>query len=357
MPQHDLIDTFSDNYFQARTRFVDLAKRCGARCVALPIKATGPNNEPLSIDIAVLGSDTPRRALLHSSGLHGAEGFIGSAVQLGLLQTPPTVAAETAVVLVHVLNPFGMAWLRRANESNVDLNRNFFDPGETPPTAEAYARLDGLLNPQSPPRSDAFFLRAGLAVLRNGYAAVKQAVAGGQYEFERGLFYGGRTREQGPTRYRNWLVENLPDVERVVAIDVHSGLGPWAKATTILQYRRGALSDGFYQRADIANMLSESKATSVYEIRGGIESMLSTVFRNAKTDLFLQEFGTYGPLRVLHALREENRLHHFGAATDLQHPAKRRFKETFCPANERWRRATVQQGVEFVSTVLQDKQW
>lgn len=27
--------------------------------------------------------------------------------------------------MVHVLNPYGMAWLRRVNENNVDLNRNF----------------------------------------------------------------------------------------------------------------------------------------------------------------------------------------------------------------------------------------
>ena len=55
-------------------------------------------------------------------------------------------------VLLHALNPYGFAWLRRVNEHNVDLNRNFLLPGEAYRGSPAgYAALDPLLNPKSPP--------------------------------------------------------------------------------------------------------------------------------------------------------------------------------------------------------------
>ena len=57
---------------------------------------------------------------MHSSGLHGIEGIAGSAIQLfWLQQSIPLLPKDRAIILVHVLNPYGMAWLRRFNEDNV----------------------------------------------------------------------------------------------------------------------------------------------------------------------------------------------------------------------------------------------
>src|SRR5204862_4906486 len=104
----------------------------------------------LTIDAAVFGAGRPRRVVLVTSGLHGVEGFVGSAVQAALLEDaftswqPP---AGAAVVLLHALDPFGFDQLRRTNADNIDLNRNFLRPGEayagSPP---GYAALDPLLN-------------------------------------------------------------------------------------------------------------------------------------------------------------------------------------------------------------------
>jgi hypothetical protein len=65
-----------------------------------------------------------------------------------------------------------------------------------------------------------------------------------------------------------------------------------------------------------------------------------------------QEFGTYKPLRVIYALREENRLHHWGDPRQLDHPAKRRLREAFCPADPVWGRRVLQRGEELFATVL-----
>src|SRR5919198_1002539 len=197
---------FSESYAVARERWLAAARTRGARIETLPLAAPGPDGSKLGIDIAWLGDSGPERVLVHSAGLHGVEGLAGWAIQLALWERFPVPPAGAAVIFVHVLNPYGMAWLRRANENNVDLNRNFIEAhAPRPQTSEAYRRLDPLLNPRSAPSRDAFLLRAGLVALRHGMAPLKQAIAQGQYEFPKGLFYGGATPDARPRAYIGWI--------------------------------------------------------------------------------------------------------------------------------------------------------
>src|SRR5262245_49307240 len=207
---------FSSDFLQAQSRFRKAAAQ--SLVASLPIEAKGPRGESLSIDIAWIGPREPRKALIHSSGLHGVEGFGGSAVQLQLLDNPPVVAADTAIVVVHILNPFGMSWLRRVNSNNVDLNRNCLEGEPYEGAPEAYAALDTLLNPKSPPSNDRFLLRALWPILRFGMPALKQAIAGGQYEYPNGLFFGGKQQQPEMAAYRRFLETALTAAERVIAI-------------------------------------------------------------------------------------------------------------------------------------------
>jgi hypothetical protein len=120
---------------------------------AHPIGAAGPGDEELTVDVGYFPGGDPERVLVVSSGVHGVEGFFGSAVQVALLEQWASVnPPSTKCVFLHVLNPFGFAWLRRFDENNVDPNRNFLLPGERFEGApEAYARLDSFLNPRRPP--------------------------------------------------------------------------------------------------------------------------------------------------------------------------------------------------------------
>src|SRR5262245_36907188 len=148
---------FSPDYFSARTRFRESAASRGARLVALPMTSKGPNAEELTIDIAWFCSESPRRLLLHSSGLHGIEGFAGSAIQLQLLDNVPALPPDAALVIVHILNPYGMSWLRRVNENNVDLNRNFRTAGSYAGAQPNSANIDLFFNLLSRPDYDLFF--------------------------------------------------------------------------------------------------------------------------------------------------------------------------------------------------------
>ncbi len=339
---------FSPDYFTARRRFREMAASAHGRLETIPLDAKGPNGEELGIDIAWFGAANPRRVLLHSSGLHGVEGFAGSAIQLQLLNDPPTLPDDAALIIAHVLNPYGMAWLRRFNENNVDLNRNFVADQAYAGAPPTYADLDSFLNPQSPPASDLFTLQAGWLILRHGMPALKQAVVGGQYEYPKGLFFGGKRLEPGPEQYRAFLAHRLASTERIIAIDVHTGLGKYGEDTLLVEEENYDALRGMFGERVAPSTPDKSVA---YRIRGALDTMIPRAMPKAKVFMVTQEFGTYSPTKVLHALREENRWHHYGAGT-LDHSTKQVLKETFYPQDEHWRKRVLERGKELVQQGL-----
>ena len=184
---------YSSTYEEARSRFVKSATAAGATLSKHPLQIEDASTDEFTIDVAVSGpEDAP--ALVVSSGVHGVEGFLGSAIQLALLdQFKTNSAPRIRWVFIHAINPFGFARIRRFNEENVDLNRNFLLP-DSPYTGSPanYRRLNTFLNPASKPSSyEPFRLKAIWSIVRYGMSALKQSIAAGQYEYPRGIFYGG----------------------------------------------------------------------------------------------------------------------------------------------------------------------
>jgi hypothetical protein len=341
---------FSPDYTTARERFRDAATRAGAAVHTLGLAAQGPRGEALSIDIAWLGTPKPRRVFLHTSGMHGVEAYTGSAVQLALLGAVPPCGDEDALILVHVLNPFGMAWLRRTNEGNVDLNRNFLVNGEAfsgaPPL---YAALDPLLNPPSPPMHDGFRVRAAAAAMRYGFHRVKQAIAEGQYEYPKGLFYGGRELQAGPRALGEWIKAHLREAQYVFTLDLHTGLGRRGTDTLILERDVAASSPAALCAAFARTLVDPHRPSVAYTVRGSFGAALPHWLPGTRLDFLLQEIGTCPPLHVIHALREENRWHFFGDGS-IVHPAKERLREALCPAAVAWRQQAIARGVTAART-------
>jgi hypothetical protein len=306
-----------------------------------------PINAKLSIDLAWFGAENPRRVLIHSSGLHGVEGFAGSAIQLQLLDNMPALPEDTALVLVHTLNPYGMSSLRRFNENNVDLNRNFMRPDEKYAGApELYEKLNPLLNPRTPPSRDLFYLRAAALIPRYGMRALKEAVVGGQYEFPNGLFFGGKGIEPGPQKYRNFLTDRLKTTERLISIDVHTGIGDYAEDLLMIpKDQQSAL------RPLLGERIAAPDEGDAYQVRGSMDAVFPLSAPKAKVFSITQEFGTYNPVRVLQALREENRWHQFGSG-GIDHPVKQNLKEAFFPEDHAWRVKVLNRGQELIREVF-----
>ncbi len=349
---------FSADYRTARARFRDAAERLGWACDAYPTGSAGPEGEALTIDVAA-SSPQATRVLVISSGLHGVEGFLGSAIQLALLdrwRRQPGPPAGLRCVMLHALNPYGFAWSRRCDADNIDPNRNFLlDSVEYRGSAEAYARLDGLLNPRrAPSRWDLFYLRACWALARHRRPALKDAVVAGQYDFPAGLFFGG----SGPSRTRRILEQHLRSwigaATSVVHLDLHTGLGAWGTYRlltddTLSPEQRDWIARTFGPEA---HEEGDSRG-SAYQARGSLGRWCRAQHFAPEYLLAFAEFGTYGNLRVLAGLRAENQAHYWGQAQDRGTlSAKARLRELFCPASAQWRTRALAQGTELVEKAI-----
>ncbi len=343
---------FSPDYFTAQERFRAAANKVHGDLHFLPLSISGRDSDALGLDIAWLGSRQPRRALVHVCGIHGVEGFAGSAVQLALLDSLPALPDDCALILVHVLNPYGMAHLRRGNENNVDLNRNFFfGTSGWHGAPDGYATLDRFLNPPYPPaRLTSFHLRLLLAELSLGGSAIRQAVAGGQYDFPKGIFYGGSALEEGPKLFGAWLGAHLHTARELFVIDVHTGLGDFCQESLFL--RADADAQKMAQWLDRPLTVDRREAEVMgYEHEGGHSSIYRQLLPGARTICITEEFGTYNGRRLLRALRAENQYHHYGDGR-IDHWSKRKLKAMFCPEDQRWRRQVVISGTDLVHRAL-----
>lgn len=348
------IDAFSPDYATARRKFRSAVARPGWIFEEHLLQEEGPDGETLSVDVARYCVKGSRQTLVISSGLHGVEGFLGSAVQLEALRVWATKARPRVnVVVLHALNPYGFAWLRRFDKQNVDLNRNFLLEGESYQGSPAsYSTLDGLLNPQcAPNRLDMFRVQALLLIVRHGMPALRQAVAGGQYDFPRGLFFGGHRAASIQQWLGDILDEWLVDNDNVMHLDFHTGLGPHGQYKLLLDPPLRPLDQKRMLEWFGSGTFEESDSNGIaYKTRGGIGPWCVSREIVPNYLYVCAEFGTYGPMAVIEGLRAENQAYHF---LDSNQPAygraQRRLKELFCPEALAWRRTVLRQSLAIVA--------
>ncbi len=138
----------SVTYADARAAFLSAASAASGRTSTTVHPSTGPDGEELAVDVVELGPSDAADVVMVVSATHGVEGYCGSALQRHWLEHHASERpADTRMVMIHALNPFGFAWVRRVNEDNVDLNRNFIDWSAAPPENPGYGEIADLLVP------------------------------------------------------------------------------------------------------------------------------------------------------------------------------------------------------------------
>ena len=180
--------------------------------------------------------------------------------------------------------------------------------------------------------------------------ALRQAIAGGQYVNAKGLFFGGKQLEPGPSKFQAYIAERFAGAERVVAVDVHTGLGPFGDDRLLTEATRPvypALEAAYGERVQPL----KAEESVAYEVRGHQGLMYYRLFPSAQIYFATQEFGTYHSMRVLAALRAENRCHHYGSGA-VDHPTKKALREMFNPNHQKWRTAVLKRGEEVVHQAL-----
>lgn len=349
-----MAELFAPDWYKARDKFIATARGNGNQIDAIPLTIDAGT---YPIDVAWHGPKTADKLLLVTSGIHGVEGFAGSAIQLAFMKHQLSKAAQSdshAYVFVHCVNPYGMIHWRRVNESNVDLNRNFFPEGHAyQGVSEERNRLEPVLNPKRHPylRID----RLLYLILRYGAKTI-HAVGEGQYAFPDSLFFGGFSLEQGPRKISRYLAEHLKAKKRIVHIDIHIGIGKKGQVQLFQTVPPSAdmvngVSRHMGKWLAFAHGQTTWKKQSVkYSARGIFNEAVKRCASGASLATFTLEFGSKGHVQLIKALRDENYIHQHGLAdTEAGRKIKQRLFEYFSMNDARWRANVVNEGVEILS--------
>ena len=349
---------FSNDYRSAGGRFRVACKTARLRMETFEHPGTDRGGQPLHTDVAILGPERSRAVLMISSGTHGVEGFCGSAIQTGLImeglagRLPP----DLRVVMVHAVNPYGFAHLRRVNEDNIDLNRNFIDHDAAPPANPAYDELAGLIAPTSYWRMASGLTLGKLLIhrLTKGTAKLQAAITGGQYSHPQGLFYGGSAPAWSNRTFRRIVRRHAAGAERAALVDIHTGLGPHGHGELISSHEPDSPAQA-RARAWWGERVRNSKSgeSASTELSGTILGAFCDMLPRAETTAVTLEFGTFPAIQVLHAMQMENWLpHHGGPGHRRATRIKANLRHAFYPDSESWKLKVWEQGREVVEQAL-----
>ncbi|GIK98723.1 MAG: hypothetical protein BroJett029_29320 [Alphaproteobacteria bacterium] len=335
---------FASDYGAARARFLAAARRAGAQISSHRNPATGPGGEALATDVARLGPPDAERILVTISSTHGAEGFCGSGVQVATLATGfhRELPAGMALLAIHAVNPYGFAWLRRVNEDNVDLNRNYVDHGRSYPANPGYRQLREAICPAD--WGDAARLRCKAAfdayAAEHGMMALQSAISSGQYDDPQGVFYGGQAPVWSHRTLTDILRRQCNGARQIGVIDLHTGLGPYGHGEIMNDHDP---SEPGYARINAwfggeATTFDQGTSSSAVTT-GSTVTGVTRALPQAQVSEVTLEYGTLPLEEVFDAVRADNWLHvHGDPSSELGKAIKAQMRATFYPDTDDWKR-------------------
>jgi Protein of unknown function (DUF2817) len=204
-------------------------------------------------------------------------------------------------VFIHALNPYGFANLRRCNENNIDLNRNFLLAGERyQGSSPIYSKVSSILNPEYIGKIDLFVPRMLGAIVRYGLKNIWQAVAEGQYDFPKGLFFGGLAASKTQQILQEHLPSWIGDSSTVIHLDFHTGLGKWGTYKLLMDTIVTSMELQYLQTYFGAeSILAIDGGQKKYQVRGSMGSWIQRLLQPRNYYYFCAEFGTYSFPQVL----------------------------------------------------------
>ena len=334
---------FSTTYSDARERFLAAAQAAGAQMRTYRNPGRGPAGEELATDVAWLGPAGAERVLVTISATHGVEGFCGSGVQAGWLESGlyREAPAGTALLHIHAINPHGFAWLRRVTEDNVDLNRNFVDHGAPYPVNSGYEELHETICP--PEWTDAVIAQTRTVLeayaAKHGPRGLQSAISGGQYSHTDGIFFGGNAETWSRQTLLAIFAKKLAHARHVAVIDYHTGLGPRGYGERICVHPPGsedlARADQWYNGDITSPSVGSSSSVELFGVN--LTAMEAALPRARMTGIAL-EYGTLPTEQVKLALRADNWLHVHGEVNSAKGRAiKGQIREAFYQDADDWK--------------------
>ena len=195
------LQNFKSSYEDSRSSFlanVAELKKHNPDLLLHSLQVPTRTKENLQMDVAYIppASGKKERLLILSSGIHGVEGFVGSALQNQFIKENfwQLRDANLGILIIHAINPYGFKFHRRVSENNIDLNRNFDTSTELFTLKnEGYQQVNSLLNPTTVAKSGlwdrvVFYFDCVKAIIKHSMESLRHAILRGQYELPDGIY-------------------------------------------------------------------------------------------------------------------------------------------------------------------------
>ena len=305
-------------------------------------------------------SKEKKNLIVLTTGVHGMEGYIGSVMLDVFFEEiyPDLDKESTGILVVANVNPYGMKYMRRYNENNVDLNRNFiidwnnFDKASN----KDYPEVKEFLQPEGKIgnalwHEAGFYLSLAKEVVTKGASKVSDALLTGQYEYPDGVYYGGNGDEKS-TAYLKGVFSDCLDgeYENIVHIDIHSGYGPRYNMV-IFNSVYETMTEAQTKKAFGYDYVISHDSESFYATTGDTTDYFYRLAESKQTEkeLFSTcfEFGTIGDgfidsILSLKYTVDENRQHKYPTDNEISSEVvKENYYELFYPTETQWREKTV----------------
>jgi hypothetical protein len=307
------------------------------------------------------------KLLIVSSGVHGVEGYVGSAIQQMLMDEffEPGMLQDMGILLIHGVNPYGFKYTRRVTENNVDMNRNC-DTQRTLFAKEnsGYNDLYDMLNPEGEVYTGSlknrFFMVVAIThLMQESMTSLRQAVLQGQYEHPEGLYFGGNDFEPQLAWLEEVIKNKSADYDTVMNIDLHTGYG---QRGVLYLFPNPIDDENVKNRLEVifkGYRIDWGNSEDFYTVNGSFSDYIGKIIPGKFFMPMLFEYGTLnslttlGSVKSIHTMILENQGNRFGYSTHEDSlRVRRHFMEMYNPSSETWRSKVMDDTYRIMEQVL-----
>ena len=369
-------DSFLNSYDEVRDHLNDrvLALQSAGIEVEYTTYAVDEGDDLYIDNVYLPASVETTNLILLTTGVHGMEGYIGSVMlDVFFAEIYPTLNTEnTGILIVANVNPYGMKYMRRYNENNVDLNRNFIENWDSFDTScnKEYPKVESFLQPVGRMGNAfwhevGFYLSLAKEALTQGADTISDALLTGQYEYAEGVYYGGNGDEKSTTYLKGVFADCLSgEYENIIHIDIHSGYGPRYNMV-IFNSVQDPTTEAEAKEMFGYDYIIATDSEDFYETFGDTTDYFYRLAKSMESEKELYstcfEFGTIGDSFIDSILSlkytvDENRQHWYPTASSITEAMVREnYYELFYPTEIQWREKTIVDFVSAISGVLSAK--
>ncbi len=366
---------YHESWEECRTAFRGQAENIKSRfdsveVFAIPVESK--TDTDLTIDFCYIPArDNTKKLLVINSGIHGIEGYVGSAVQQMLMEEffKPEMFSDVGLLMIHGMNAWGFKNERRFTENNVDLNRNYgLDNSLFQTKNEGFVALYDMLTPKGELNMNSienrfFLLKAIRQIAQKGMPALLQAFAQGQYQFPEGIYFGGFKSEQQVAILSKVLTEKASPYQTILNLDLHTGFGERGELHLFPNPVDDPMLKQTMERVFNGYEINWGNSDNFYTVSGQFVEYIGDILPGKTCIPMVMEFGTLntsttiGAVKSAHISITENQGAHYGYKSERDHEKVRAgYYEMFYPPSEKWRTNAITISKEMMETIFENFQ-